>query len=301
MRIHAGGIVIAALFVAASAVSILLLGSARDRRSIDRRWAELEQGTGGSTHRGDVPVDQGGGQRFDPAMVAGLPEPAQRYFLHAIAPGTPLARHAVLRMHGTIRLRDDAEPVPMQAEQVLAPPHGFIWKARVGKGAMRIHGYDSYVGGRGRLHWRLWGVIPVVNQAGADTDRSAAGRLGGEAALVPSALLPANGALWEAVDDDAARVTLDVHGETVTFIIAVDHTGRLTRVVIRRWNGDPANGDIGYIPFIVEFGGESTVGGYTIPTQIVAGWERAGTWQPFFFADIGPGARFAVWPLPPWK
>jgi hypothetical protein len=272
IRVDVASIITGGLVILAGAVSLVLLGSAREARSLDRRWADLEV--------------IGEGERFDAAMVAGLPAPAQRYFLHAIAPGTPLARHAVLRMHGAIRLKDDAEPTPMHAEQVLAPPVGFIWKARVGSGVMRIRGSDAYVGGHGRMRWRLWGLIPVVDQADADTDRSAAGRLGGEAALVPSTLLPANGAVWDAVDDSAARVTLDVHGEAVTFIIAVDETGRMTRVVIRRWNGDPANGDIGYMPFVVEFEGEATFDGYTIPTQLVAGWEREGRWRPFFFAEL---------------
>lgn len=272
IRITVGTMIMAALLVVAGAVSILLLGGARERRSLDRVWTGLERA--------------GRDQRFDPAMVAGLPEPAQRYFLHAIALGTPLASHVVLRMHGTIRLRDDAAPLPMRAEQVLAPPHGFVWKARVGRGLMRIRGSDSYSDGRGRMHWRLWGLVPVVTQAGSDTDRSAAGRLGGEAVLLPSALLPANGAVWAAVDDSAARVTLDVHGEAVTFVVAVDEAGQLKRVVIRRWNGDASNGDVGYLPFVVEFGGAATFDGHTIPMQIAAGWERGGSWRPFFFAEL---------------
>jgi hypothetical protein len=38
--------------------------------------------------------------RFDPAMVAGLPEPAQRFFKFAIAPGTPLLPVAEIDMGG---------------------------------------------------------------------------------------------------------------------------------------------------------------------------------------------------------
>ena len=35
---------------------------------------------------------------FDPSMIAGCPEPAQRWLAHAIAPGTRLAAGALLRM-----------------------------------------------------------------------------------------------------------------------------------------------------------------------------------------------------------
>jgi hypothetical protein len=46
----------------------------------------------------------GRAERFDPALVAELPEPARRWLTHAIAPGVPLARSVELSMRGEIRL-----------------------------------------------------------------------------------------------------------------------------------------------------------------------------------------------------
>ncbi|HSJ05520.1 MAG TPA: DUF6544 family protein [Longimicrobiales bacterium] len=269
---NAGTVVLALMIVVAAAISVLLLGSAREAGQLRRTWSALESA--------------GPNRGFDPSMVEGLPEPARRWLLRAIRPGTPLARSATLRMHGTIRLQAGAEPWPMRAEQVLAPPAGFVWKAEVGRGVMRIRGFDSYAAGRGRLRWRLWGLVPVVNQSDADTDRSAAGRLGGEAALVPSVLLPRYGAVWEAVDDSTARFILHVGEEEVASTVTVDDAGRLMRVVIRRWNGDETNGPVGYIPFVVTFEGESHFGGYTTPARLTAGWERDGRPDPFFVAEL---------------
>lgn len=269
---NAGTVVLTLMLIAAAAVSVLLLGSARESGQLRRTWSNLE-----------VP---GAGGVFDPTMVVELPAPAQRWLLRAITPGTPLARSALLRMHGTIRLQAGADPWPMRAEQVLAPPMGFVWKADVGRGLMRIRGFDGYAGGRGRLRWRLWGLVPVVSQSGAATDRSAAGRLGGEAALLPSALLPQDGVVWEPVDESSARFILDVDGERVVSTVTVNDAGRLTRVVIRRWNGDEANGPVGYLPFVVTFEGEQTFGGYTVPARLAAGWERDGSPDPFFNAEL---------------
>ena len=42
---------------------------------------------------------------FDPDTVFALPEPARRWLLHSIAPGTPLLRRAVLK-----QTRPDPEP-----------------------------------------------------------------------------------------------------------------------------------------------------------------------------------------------
>ena len=87
---------------------------------------------------------EGDGERFDARMVDGLPEPARRYLLHAIEPGTPLARSVNVSMEGTIVLDPQRDPLPMHASQVLSPPDGFIWSARTTGGLMRIRGYDRF-------------------------------------------------------------------------------------------------------------------------------------------------------------
>lgn len=65
--------------------------------------------------------------RFDPAMVDGLPEPAQRYFRFTIRPGTPLYAVARITMTGQFSLGTGEAPdyMAMTAQQVLATPEGF--------------------------------------------------------------------------------------------------------------------------------------------------------------------------------
>jgi hypothetical protein len=73
---------------------------------------------------------------YDPAMVAELPEVAQRYFTHAIAPGTPLATTVEFAMEGLFLLgdKDQAQQYRMRARQILAPPHSFVWLAEMTSG-----------------------------------------------------------------------------------------------------------------------------------------------------------------------
>ncbi len=255
----------------------LLLGGAlrtREEKALEPLWNALSQ--------------PGDATPFDPVMLDGLPPPAQRYLRHAIAPGTPLAPAVRLTMHGAMRLQPGADPIPMQAEQILAPPRGLVWKARVGSGATRIRGFDRYGDGAGAMRWWLWGIVPLVRASGPDVTRSAAGRVAGEAILMPPALLPQQGAVWEAVDDRTARVHLQVDGERVASTLTVDDEGRLERVRVARWReGDKAR-PAGYAPFDVdEFGGWRTFGGYTIPTRFRAGWglDEKDAFA-FFYADI---------------
>ncbi len=69
-----------------------------DQRAADAAWTELRAA-------GQRPPEV-----FDPAMVAGLPEAARRYFLYTIAPGTPLHTVSEIRMGGEIGLGDRESP-----------------------------------------------------------------------------------------------------------------------------------------------------------------------------------------------
>jgi hypothetical protein len=65
--------------------------------------------------------------RFSDAELEGLPEPVRRHLAQAIAPGTPLATSARLRMRGRIKV---GRWLPFRAHQVLNPHRGFVWVAR---------------------------------------------------------------------------------------------------------------------------------------------------------------------------
>ncbi len=115
-----------------------------------------------------------GPDRFDPAELDGLPEPVRRHLAQAIAPGTPLATAARLRMRGTIKV---GRWLPFRARQVLSPLRGFVWTARA---AGLIAGTDRYLEGTGAMEWKLAGLLTVASGEGADVSRSAAGRAGVE-------------------------------------------------------------------------------------------------------------------------
>ena len=135
-------------------------------------------------------------ERFGPAELDGLPEPVRRHLAQAIAPGTPLATAARLRMRGAIKV---GRWLPFRARQVLNPHHGFVWTARA---AGLIAGSDRYLDGAGAMDWKLAGLVTVAAGDGPDVSRSAAGRAGAEGVWLPTALLPRFGVRWSAPADD---------------------------------------------------------------------------------------------------
>src|SRR4030067_805101 len=136
---HGGGMVtrilsVLALLLVATAIVLGSLRTLHDRQ-IERLWETLRLPSGTAL--------------YDPKSVADLPVPAQRYFRHAIAPGTRLARSVVVEMQGHYGRRRAADKLRSQASQILPVPNALIWKAMVGEGIMQISGSDSYVAGEG--------------------------------------------------------------------------------------------------------------------------------------------------------
>lgn len=218
---------------------------------------------------------------FDPASLAGLPEPAARFLTRALPPGVPLDLQIELEATGSIELGDAWWP--FRSTQLLSAGDGFTWKASVRRGPVFVSGADRYTDGTARMDFRLFGLIPVATASGPDTDRSAAGRLAAETvAWLPQAATPQAGARWTPVDDERAVVTLATPTEPVQVEVVIDGEGRLRSTRTERWRDDRSP------PRAEPFGGPiaselTTEAGVRIAGAGSVGW-GCGTaeWSEFF-------------------
>lgn len=228
---------------------------------------------------------------YDPGMVADLPEPAQRYFNYAITPGTPLLPVVEIDMGGQFSLgsRDEPKYKTMRAQQILAAPHGFVWRMRL-LGKIPISGSDA----AGWTRFRILGLIPVARLGGdADHARSAYGRYIAESVFwAPSAVLPGPGVVWESVDSNTVRVTVSHEVFSQGVDLTVDAEGKPMAVSFLRWSN--ANPDKQYR--LQPFGGSLSdfrqIQGYRLPFKVDAG-NMYGTDKYFaFFKAKVIGVRF---------
>jgi hypothetical protein len=203
---------------------------------------------------------------FDPQDVAHLPELARSYLAHAIAPGTPLARAVRLRMHGLIRLKRWRK---FKAVQVITSDGAMIWCASVSMGSASIRGYDRFVSGEGEMKWRLFGLIPIIREAGPDVTRSIANRVAAESIWLPS-MLADERVRWRADDANVARAGVPIGRHATELRMTLDH-GRLIAVDLPRW-GNPGGGPFREAPFGAYVDQEATFDGYTIPVRLRIGW-----------------------------
>ncbi|MFI6520944.1 DUF6544 family protein [Spirillospora sp. NPDC050679] len=219
--------------------------------------------------RSRTPLDAPSGpvRIFEPSMAASLPEPARRWLLHAIRPGTALLTSVRLTMHGRIRL---GHWCPFQADQLLNPSKGFEWAATARPLGLPVSGADRYHDGRGEMRWRLLGAVPVLSAVGPDITRSAAGRLAAEFVMAPATALSPQ-VTWEPIDHARARALVAIDGRTHPATLTVAADGALESVALPRW-GRPGKGPFAEHPFGVRVHGEATFDGFTILSEASAGW-----------------------------
>ncbi len=230
-------------------------------------------------------------EHFDPSMVQDLPAAARRFFLFAIKPGAPLYRVTEISMRGEFSLgtRENPDYMPMLAEQILAPPFGFVWKLKAGRGPKRLSGSD---GAEGNSSWsRFWllGVAPVA-RAGMNPDhlRSAFGRCIAEAVFwTPAALLPADNVRWSSVDESTARVSLVSGSLEQSVDLTVDAEGKLSKVVFQRWTDANSKKQFQLQAFGGYLSEYQTFAGFRLPTIIEAGnFFDTDEYFPFFKAHV---------------
>lgn len=252
-----------ALLSAAGLAGVQWARHAADRRQAAAAWATLA---------GMAPQHPA---HFDPALVAGLPEPARRYFNYVIQPGARLGTVAEIVMVGALSLGSKASPGyrPMRARQLLAPPHGLVWQVSVGSGLLRATGADAMVGNRSWTRFWALGVLPLV-RAGGDADhlRSSAGRVVAEAAFwSPASLLPGPGISWRLVDADTARATVALGDWTHAVDIHVNADGRPLWVSIARWSNANADRVFRLQPFGGQLSDFRMVAGFRLPFRVDGG------------------------------
>ncbi|MFU8860360.1 MAG: DUF6544 family protein [Cyclonatronaceae bacterium] len=229
----------------------------------------------------------GDGSRYDTTMIAGLPDPVQRYFRRALGETVFLPRRVEIVMRGEIRTGPQGEWMPFDGRQILARGAGFLWEADVDMGTMLwLKGADYYYEGKGRVWFSLNSLIPVVTASGPVVDRSAAGRFLIEQVLIPPSLLPLYGGEWTAVDDEFAEVRVEQDGVEGRIRIRIDQDGFPVDVVMPRVLDD-GQGNAIMKPFGVRFETYDTFGGITVPARIVAGWDfGTDDYFEFFIAEL---------------
>lgn len=148
---------------------------------------------------------------YDEQEIADLPAPAKAYFRKALKHGQRMIAAVSVEQAGSMNMRPGGRQwKPFTSRQrVTTQRPGFLWNASISLWpgiAVRVH--DAYIAGAGILKPSLLGIFPLAGKADtAALARAEFMRYCAEAAWYPTALLPSQGALWEVVNGDSAKVS----------------------------------------------------------------------------------------------
>jgi hypothetical protein len=278
-------VLIAAVLVT-TAVGLTTVGS--------KRWAEASQALEARLEAGRLPPAQA---RYDAGQLEGLPAPVQRYFRAVLKDGQPIVTSATIQMTGSFNMSTTGEQWrPFTSRQrVTTRRPGFIWDAQIAMlPGLTVRVVDSYVGGIGLLKASVQGLFTVADMQGSgDIARGEFMRYFAEAVWYPTALLPSQGVLWQAVDARSANATLEDGPVTLTLLFRFNDAG-----LIESFRAEARGGMVGKVmvqaPWEGRFSNYQASGGMSVPFAGEVAWMRTeGTKTYFKGAVTQLGYEFA--------
>ncbi|HUL66803.1 MAG TPA: DUF6544 family protein [Burkholderiaceae bacterium] len=215
----------------AVAVALLLVAIAMLSIYGSRRWATVTAALNARLEATRMPSQ---GAAFHPQEIEGLPDPVRRYLRAVLRPGQAIVTAASIAHAGSFNSSAAGErwkPFTSRQRVIVRRP-GFVWNARMPLFpgvAVLVH--DAYIAGEGYLHPAIMGVLSLATlRGGEEAARGELMRFLAEAAWYPTALLPRQGVLWEAIDARSARATLADGGITVALTFRFDDAGLIESV-----------------------------------------------------------------------
>jgi hypothetical protein len=174
--------------------------------------------------------------RYHEAELTGLPAPVQRYFRAVLTDGQSIVTAVKLTQSGVFNLgKTEAQWRPFTAVQhfTTARP-GFVWNAEIMMfPGVPVRVVDAFITGEGFLRPTVLGLYSMGTiQGKGEIARGELLRHFAESVWFPTALLPSQGVVWQAVDDTSANATMTDGPISVTMLFRFGADGLITAIYV---------------------------------------------------------------------
>ncbi len=224
-------------------------------------------------------------KRVNFEAISNLPEITKKYIKSNLRENAKQVKVIKIKMSGWINL--NGKKMDLRAEQILNPSKGFVWKAKVKSGLMRISGHDYYYNNKAQMNFNLFGLFCVVNESNENIVRSAKGRAIIESIWLANTLLSETCKNIKETKENALIVTLGLDGEISDIKLNVSDEGKIKSGVMKRWGNENQDNEFRYMDFGFKVHETKEIQGYTIPVKMEAGW-NFGTenYRPFIYFEF---------------
>ena len=217
-------------------------------------------------------------KNYDPKEIVDLPEPVQRFFKTVLQDGQAIVTKVELSQIGQFHMNETEDKWHRftATQLVTTQKLGFDWDAKIQMiPFIKVFVHDTYLLGEGNLQASILGLFTVAKMHNtSELNQGELLRFLAEAVWYPTALLPSQGIVWEAIDQHSSRATLTDGKTTASVVFQFDNGGLITsmRAEARCYRivGDKSM----FMPWVGNFRGYSVCNGMWIPLEGEVGWEH---------------------------
>ncbi len=233
MKVIIGSIATVAIVAASASVGGRIVAERRIEREIDDLFAA-------SATAEQVVITE--------ADLKELPEPVQRWLRYSGVVGKDRPAVVRLKQEGELRLGDRGW-FPFTAEEYYTTdPPGYVWSVKMEMAPLvYVVGRDAYIGGKGSMDMRLFGLVSVAKESGPDMDVGALLRYLNEIMWFPAAAISPY-ITWEAIDTESALATMSYGGVSASATFFFDEQGRLTNMTAERYDREDGKDNLWSTP-----------------------------------------------------
>jgi len=176
------------------------------------------------------------GEIIQNSDLEGLPSSVQKWLKSSQVVGKEKIRTVRLKQEASMRLKEDGNWMPVEAEQYFRTDEpGFIWKAKVKMvPLLYFTGRDKYIEGRGNMLIKLLSLIKVADSSGKEIDQGTLLRYLAETVWFPTSALNSY-IKWEEVDAGSARATMSYGGVTASGVFTFNEKGEVINFEAERY------------------------------------------------------------------
>ena len=208
---------------------------------------------------------------FTYTMLAGLPDPVQRYFRHVLKDGQAYIQLVRMKAVGAFRRPTSKHWTAFTTQQYLSTnPPGFVFEATMKQNAFVWFDIrDTYSHGAGGMFVNLFSGMNVLNESDVnELNLTSFLRWAGEAVLCPTALLPSQYIKWESLDSHSAKAIFTDGNNRGEYCFHFNEIGEIIRYESTD-RYDKIDGTFQKVGSIAERSGYQEINGIMIPTQFL--------------------------------
>ncbi len=251
------------LSVVAVAAVLLLWGRASWRRYISNLFSEVRAAA-------STTVEYVGFEELNE-----LPTPVQKYFRLVLKEGAPIINRTSLVQKGGFRPKLELkEWSAIEAtQQFSSSPRAFVWSAKIAMlPGVSIDVCDLYKDGKGGIRGKFLSLFTVIEaKEQKELNEGALQRYLAEAVWFPTALLPSQGVLWSAIDEQRARATVTDGATTTSLEFTFNDNGEIVSAYTPERYRE-VSGTYESTPWGGRYANYVDINGYLVPIECEVEW-----------------------------